>query len=151
MAEVSSYQALPAWWIVKTELVNTLYRVKNYLKKYRLQDGDCEDSKMRIEYYFKQFVSELISLYEMIRPILESEKDDLNVDEFMSRSNFNNKKITIPHKVTIEEENISFNLVVEIDEAPDWIEVYRKINHFMHKIGITSLKKEEDDGEEEEL
>jgi hypothetical protein len=122
------FEAIPAWQVVKSEIVQSLYRAENYLNKYWSKNASCEFHKLQKETYFAKFVSEILSLYMKLRPKLErikkSKKDKVGSYKGLQELD---KSITNP--------KYSSN-----KQKEKWIKIYFEIVNAVEDLGITKIE-----------
>lgn len=114
---------------LKHEILTIRTNVGNYLKRYRLEDGESTFSKMRKQFYQRQFITELILLYTKVRPSI-----------LRSKPKKDGKDMFVELRITRWE-----LLEPDFNNIKDWIKKFVLLDAFLDKIGITRLEVDRED------
>lgn len=112
---------------LKHEILTIRTNVGNYLKRYRLEDGGNTFSKMRKQFYQREFITELILLYTKVRPSILRSKEEKFKELRLTRWELAEPKF---------------------EDIKEWVKKHILIDAFLDKIGITRLEVDREDYEQ---
>lgn len=141
MAEAETYKSYPFWYLSGTKILGMLHRASDYLKDYRVRDAACTYGSQSRDFCFKQFAYEVKGILELITPALEIKKIKIKIP----------KEILETPRISKEtEENYKKLLELYKNSVTKWVNVYNELVKAIHDIGITDLRKADDDPDKDD-